>query len=162
MVQEGKFVAIHYVGKLDSGEVFDTCEGELPFEFQVGSGMVIRGLDMAVMGMKVNDEKDIRIEPVDAYGDYDINMLQPVPIGEIKPHFEPQQGMMIEVQMDNGMRIPALINKVTDSEVIIDMNHPLAGQPLNFHIKVLDVNDDAKYPSNCSCCDDGHTEGCSC
>ena len=155
MVEQGKFVAIHYTGKLDGGEVFDSCDGNPPFEFQVGAGMVIPGLDDAVVGMALNGEKDIVVTPDFGYGEYNDEMVQSFPIEDIRQQFEPQEGMMVGVQMENGMQVPATITSVTDTEVSIDLNHPLAGKTLYFHVKVVEINDDARYcneEGGCSSC----------
>lgn len=158
MVEEGKFIVIHYTGTFDDGEVFDTSIDRTPLEFQVGAGMVIPGLDKAVVGMAIGDKKDIHIEADEAYGDYDENRKQSYPLADVKQSFDPQVGMSIGVQLDNGHQIPATITEVTDTEVIIDMNHPLAGKALNFNIELLEINDGPKYSGGCSSC--GDSQGC--
>ncbi len=164
MVQEGKFVSIHYIGKLENGEIFDSCEENPPFEFQVGAGMVIPGLDEAVVGMKINEEKDIVINPDMAYGDYNDDMIHTVPRSELGGEFVPEIGMMVGVQMEDGSHVPATICAVSESEISIDMNHPLAGKSLHFHVKVVEVNDEPKYMSGCDSCGDSScgSGGCSC
>lgn len=164
MVEEGKFVAIHYTGKLEDGEVFDSYDGDPPFEFLAGSGMVIRGLDQAVIGMKKDEEKDIVIESIEAYGEYNDELIHRIPIDEVKKQFEPQVGMKIGVQMANGQQVPAEITEVTDADIALDANHPLAGKTLHFHVKVVDINDEATYQPEGGCgCDSGgcnSSEGC--
>jgi peptidylprolyl isomerase len=164
MIEEGKYVAISYTGKLENGEIFDSCEGHPPFEFQAGSGSVIHGLDRAVIGMKLDDEKDIIIEPSDAYGEYNDSLLHRIPLEEIKGQIDPVEGMKIGIQMDNGNQIPATITKITDKEVVIDANHPLAGKTLHFHLKIVDINDTETYPDEfgCGCGDSDCNSGCSC
>ena len=159
MIENNKYVAIHYTGTFDGGEVFDTSVDGQPLEFQVGANMVIPGFENAVMDMNIGEKKEIRIEPADAYGEYDENRKQSFPLEEIRQSFEPQEGMTIGVQMENGMQIPAVITSVTASEVVIDMNHPLAGKPLNFSLELIAINDTAQYDHGCSCgCEE--TEGC--
>jgi len=156
MVENNKFVMLHYTGSFDDGEVFDSSIGGQPLEFQVGAGMVIPGLDKAVVGMKIDEEKEIKIEPAEAYGEYDESRKNSYPLADIKQNFEPEVGMTIGIQMENGMQMPAQIAEITDTEVLIDMNHPLAGKTLNFKIQVLEINDEAKLTGGCSCsgCDD--------
>jgi peptidylprolyl isomerase len=163
MVEEGKYVAIQYTGKFDDGQVFDSSTQEQPFEFKAGSGMVIPGLDNGIMGMKVEEEKDLVIPPEEAYGEYDEKLIYTFPIEEVRQQFEPQVGMTIGVQLDNGAQVPALIKEVTDSEIFLDMNHPLAGKTLHFNIKVMEVNDEPKFApaDGCSGCSD-ESDGCSC
>lgn len=162
MVEEGKYVAIHYVGKHADGEIFDSCTDNPPFEFQAGAGMVIPGLDDAVIGMKINDEKDIVIEPESGYGEYDEEMVHSIPRSEVGDDFTPEVGMIVGVQMEDGMQIPATVTEITDDEILIDLNHPLAGKTLHFHIKVLEINEEPKYHQECSSCDGNHQGGCSC
>ncbi|HQQ51402.1 MAG TPA: peptidylprolyl isomerase [Spirochaetota bacterium] len=162
MVTEGKYVAIHYTGTFDDGQVFDSSLDGTPFEFQIGAGMVIPGLDKGVVGMKLDEEKDIVVIPEDGYGDYDENLLYAFPLEEVKQQFKPEIGMTIALQMDNGSQIPAVIKEIGNDEVVVDMNHPLAGKTLHFHIKVINISDSPEYSNNgCDGCGGSH-EGCSC
>lgn len=161
MVTEGKYVAIHYTGKFDDGQVFDSNLDGAPFEFQAGAGMVIPGLDRAVLGMKLDEEKDIVIAPQEGYGDYDDNLLYAFPLEEVQQQFKPEIGMTIGLQMDNGSQIPAVIKEITDDEVVVDMNHPLAGKTLHFHVKVVNISDEPEYSGGCDSCG-GYSDGCSC
>jgi len=164
MVQEGKFVAIHYTGKLENGDIFDSCTGDVPFEFEVGAGSVISGLDSAVRGMEVNEEKRVVIPPEEAYGDYNDAMVQSIPAADVKAHFEPKVGMTIGVQLENGMHVPATITEVGESSVKIDFNHQLAGKTLHFDVKIIEINDEPKYQDDCDCgCGDAECgPDCSC
>lgn len=162
MVQEGNFVAIHYTGRLETGEIFDSCTGEIPFEFEVGAGTVIEGLDKAVRGMEINEEKHIAIPPEEAYGLYNESMIQAIPIEEVRQYFEPQVGMVIGVQLDEGIQVPATIKEVSETAVVLDFNHQLAGKTLYFDIKIMDINDSPKYSSGCSCKGDDCDTDCSC
>ncbi len=162
MVQEGNFVAIHYTGKLENGEVFDSCTGEVPFEFEVGAGTVITGLDNAVRGMEINQEKHVVIPPEEAYGEYNEAMVQSIPLDEVRQYFDPQVGMTIGVQLENGMHVPATIKEVGEEKVLIDFNHQLAGKTLYFDVKIMEINDEPKYSSGCSCNDLDCGSDCSC
>lgn len=165
MVEEGKFVAVHYTGSFDNGDAFDTSIDSDPLEFQVGSGSLIPGFENAVIGMKIDDEKDIVLMPEEAYGVYDESLIYGFPLADVKSQFEPEIGMTIGMQLENGQQVPAVVSEITDDEVKFDLNHPLAGKTLHFHIKVVDINDEAKYGGggcgggcNSGCCD----PGCSC
>jgi peptidylprolyl isomerase len=161
MIREGQFAAIHYAGTLDDGQTFDSSFGGQPFEFQVGSGSVIPGLERAVIGMKVGDEKDVSMEPDEAYGEYDESLIHRVPKDEMKANFEPKEGMAISVMLENGAKVPAFIKEISNAEIVIDLNHPLAGKTLHFHIKVIDINDESKYSGSCSSgCDSCGSDCC--
>lgn len=160
MVQEGKYVLVHYTGSFDNGEIFDSSLDREPLEFQVGSGALIRGFDTAVLGMKIDEEKNITLNPEEGYGQYDETLIYSFPIDEVKSQFDPNPGMTIGVMLENGSQMPALITEVTDTEVKVDLNHPLAGKTLHFKIKLIEINDAPKY--NHSCSSDSCGPGCSC
>lgn len=134
--QDGDKVSVHYTGRLDSGEVFDSSEGGEPFEFRVGAGEVIPGFDDAVRGMEVGDKTTIRIKSEDAYGPRVEELVQPVPReGMNLGGVEPEVGMNLMMQLPDGNQIPVAITEVTDTHVTLDANHPLAGQDLTFDIE---------------------------
>jgi peptidylprolyl isomerase len=167
MVRENDYVLVHYTGTFEDGEIFDTSIDREPLEFRVGSGDVIPGFDQAVMGMKINEEKDFVVKPDEGYGERDDKMTYRFPSDEIKSHFEPEVGLTIGLELEDGNRVPAIITEVTEKEVVVDLNHPLAGRTLHFHIQLLEINAEAKYKHSCSsdgcssgCCDSG--SGCSC
>ncbi|MGC8720505.1 MAG: FKBP-type peptidyl-prolyl cis-trans isomerase, partial [Thermodesulforhabdaceae bacterium] len=91
-VQKGDFVKVHYTGRLDNGEIFDSSEGRSPFEFQVGSGQVIPGFENSILGMKLNEKKTFTIEPEDAYGDRDERLVQTFQRAELPMDFQPSVG----------------------------------------------------------------------
>jgi peptidylprolyl isomerase len=154
MIHEGHFAAIHYTGKFDDGEVFDSSVGGDPFEFQVGTGSVIPGLDRAVIGMKADEEKDVSISPEDAYGEYNEALVKTFDRTDLKADFDLEKEQTVLFRMENGATVPGLIEEVGESEVVINFNHPLAGKTLHFHIKVVEINDEQKYSSGCGTCDD--------
>ena len=139
-VKKGDSVKIDYTGTLEDGTVFDASEKHgKPLEFSVGSGMVIKGFDDAVMGMEKGQEKEVTIQPADAYGDIKPDMMKKVPREQLPKEQEPKAGMMLVIGLPDGQQIPAKIAEVTDKEVTLDLNHPLAGKVLKFKIKVVEV-----------------------
>jgi peptidylprolyl isomerase len=164
MVENGKYVQIQYTGTFDSGEIFDSNVGLEALEFQVGSGSIINGLDHAVLGMKLEDEKDITVKPEEGYGDYNAAFVLTVPLSEMKSNFDPEPGMIISIQMENGSLVPARITEINDESVFLDLNHPLAGKTLHFKVKILAINDIAQMEDKCGCCTDDSCsdDKCSC
>lgn len=163
MVENGKFVQIEYTGTFDNGEIFDSNVGMDPLEFQVGSGSIINGLDRGLIGMVSDEEKEITVSPEDAYGDYNDEFVLTVPLSEMRANFEPEPGMVISIQMENGNLIPARVTDISGDSVILDLNHPLAGKTLHFKVKVVDITDNAQLDSGCaSCSDDSCGEGGCC
>lgn len=138
-IKEGDKVKIEYEGKLEDGTVFDSSEKHgKPLEFEVGSKQIIPGFEKAVIGMKKGEEKEITLEPKDAYGDPNPQLIKSVPKEQLPKEPEPKVGMVLGITLPNGSQFPAKIVEVGDKEIKIDMNHPLAGKKLIFKIKVVE------------------------
>lgn len=151
-VEKGNRVKILYTGTLEDGTIFDSSENHNnePLEFEVGSGMVIPGFDNAVLGMEKDEEKQVKIEPKDAYGEINPELIREFPKAQIpKPQkinselgdseeIDLEEGMILGMQTPDGNQIPVKITKVTEDKVTLDLNSPLAGKILNFKIKVVD------------------------
>jgi peptidylprolyl isomerase len=129
-------VKVSYEGRFENGEVFDSTQnhGGEPLSFIAGEGMVVKGFDDAVIGMELNEEKEVIIKPADGYGEINSKAIQKVP-KELMPK-EIKAGMQIGLPTENGEMIPAKITDVSEKEVTIDLNHPLAGKTLIFKIKL--------------------------
>jgi len=138
-VAKGNTVKVEYEGRFEDGTVFDASEKHgRPLEFEAGKGQVIKGFDDAVIGMTKGDEKEIRIEPAQAYGEHNPELLKEIPRDKLPQDQEPKKGMMLALGLPNGQQMPAKIVSVTRDHVTIDLNHPLAGKVLIFKIKVVD------------------------
>jgi peptidylprolyl isomerase len=137
--KKGDTARVHYTGRLEDGQVFDTSEGGEPLEFQVGSGEVIQGFDEGVRGMQVGEKKTIEIEADDAYGQRTEALVQSVSRGDLNLDTEPQVGMNLVLQLPDGNQIPVAITDVTQDSVTLDANHPLAGQKLIFDVELVDT-----------------------
>ena len=141
-VQMGDVVSIHCIGKLKNGKVFEnTYDGE-PFIFQVGSPEIISGLSEALIGMEEGEEKEVVIPSEKAFGPRDENLVRTVPRDALTLDVEPEAGLMLNLIIDTPqgeMNFPATIVKVTDTELILDLNPPLAGEDLIFQIKLLKI-----------------------
>ncbi|MGQ9721521.1 MAG: FKBP-type peptidyl-prolyl cis-trans isomerase [Candidatus Jordarchaeum sp.] len=136
--KKGDKVKIEYIGTLNDGTVFDTSEGKKPLEFEVGSGRIIKGLEQAVIGMEIGEEIEIKIEPKDAYGYGNPDLIKKIPREKLPENLEP--GMILKITTHDGEIIRGEVAKVTDQEVTLDLNHPLAGLVLNFKIKLIDIS----------------------
>ena len=138
-VKKGDKIKVDYTGTFDDGTVFDSSEGKAPLEFEAGSGMVIKGFDDAVIGMKKGEEKEVKIASKDAYGDPNPELVKKIPRDKLPPEQEPKPGMMLGMATPDGKQIPAKITAVDDKEITIDLNHPLAGKDLNFKLKIAEI-----------------------
>jgi peptidylprolyl isomerase len=137
--KSGDTVKIHYTGTLDDGSEFDSSSGRDPLEFTVGSGQVIPGFDKAVEGMAVGDQKKVRIEAEDAYGEPSDQMIQEVPKSALPDDLEPKEGMGLQAKGQDGRVINLTVTEVSDETITVDGNHPLAGKPLNFDIELVSI-----------------------
>ncbi|MGL4369584.1 MAG: FKBP-type peptidyl-prolyl cis-trans isomerase [Spirochaetota bacterium] len=171
MINNGQFALVHYTGTVTNGDVFDTTQGREPFEFEIGQGDVIPAFEDAVKSMAIDEEKEISVKAADAYGEYNEEMKQQIPFAEISQFLVPQEGLVIQVMTQEGQHVPATIFKVTDQDVTLDFNHPLAGKDLTFKLKLVGVNDEATQEEEecgcgCGCGGEGKDEecggGCSC
>lgn len=140
-VGNGDKVKLEYKGTLDDGTVFDSSDAhEEPFEFEVGAQQVIAGFEDAVMGMEEGEDKTFKLDPGDAYGEHNTQLIKAVPRDKMPLDEEPEAGMMLLTELPNGAKVPAVITEVTEEEVTIDLNHPLAGKALTFEIKVVGIS----------------------
>jgi FKBP-type peptidyl-prolyl cis-trans isomerase 2 len=140
-VKKGDKVKVEYTGTFEDGEVFDSSEKHgAPLEFEVGAGKMIKGFDEAVLGMEKDEEKEIKLQPAEAYGNASPEMIQKFPRDQFPKDHEPKPGMMLMLKAPNGAQMPASIKEVSDKEITLDMNHPMAGKVLNFKIKLIGVS----------------------
>lgn len=137
--QQGDTVAVHYTGKLDDGEVFDSSQGRDPLEFQVGGGQVIPGFDEAVQGLAVGESREVRLEPEQAYGEPSDEMVVDVDPSQFPADAEPTVGQQVQVQVAPGQNRVATIQDVSDEAIKLDLNHPLAGKALTFDLELVDI-----------------------
>ncbi len=138
-VKIGDAVKVHYSGKFDDGQVFDSSEGGDPLGFTVGAGHVIPGFDAALIGMQIGETKNVVIPPEQAYGERMEELVQTISreqfnLGDVAPEL----GMAIEMQTPQGT-IPLIITEMTDTSVTLDANHPLAGEELHFDLTLVEI-----------------------
>ncbi len=136
----GDTVRINYVGTLNNGETFDSSEGRDPLEFVVGSGQIIKGLDTAIPGMAVGDKKDVNVPCDQAYGEANPDARQAVPREQIPAEIPVEVGTQLQMQTPQGQVVPVTVAEVSETEVTLDANHPLAGEDLNFAIEVVGID----------------------
>ena len=139
-VKKGDTVKVHYHGKLTNGETFDSSEGKEPLEFKVGEGSVIKGFDDGVMGMQIGDKKTIEVPVDDAYGPKNEEMLIEFPKDRFPSDMNPEVGMPLTMSNGSGQNFRVTIIEVKDDSVILDANHPLAGEDLIFDIELVSIS----------------------
>ena len=137
-MKPGTKVKVHYTGTLSDGEVFDSSEGKDPLEFTIGEKQVISGFENGIKDMKLNDEKTIKINPSEAYGEMQEQLIVKIPREKFPEKIE--AGGRLVLKGPEGQSIPAVITEVKEDSVTIDLNHPLAGKELTFKVKIIEIN----------------------
>jgi peptidylprolyl isomerase len=138
--QQGNTVLVHYKGTLPDGTLFDSSEGRDPLSFQLGSGMVIKGFDDGVSGMIIGEKKTIHIPNEEAYGPVNPDMVVEFPRAQIPADIPLEIGGTLNMHQDGGHVMPVVVKKVTDEVVVLDANHPLAGQDLTFELELVSIS----------------------
>ena len=134
-------VTVHYVGTLSDGTTFDSSrERNTPFEFTTGTGQVVPGFNDAVTGMTIGETKTVTLTPEEAYGPVNDNAYQVVPKKAFEPGFDFAKGKPVS-GAQNGQQFQAVIEGTTDNHVVLNFNHPLAGQQLTFEIELLTITE---------------------
>jgi len=138
-VKKGDKVKVHYHGRLNNGETFDKSEGREPLEFEVGSGMVIKGFDDGVTGMAVGDKKTVNIPFDQAYGPRNPDMIIEMPKERFPKDMEIEVGMPLAMSDGQGQQFQVVIAEIKDDVVLLDANHPLAGHDLTFDLELVEI-----------------------
>lgn len=132
-------VKVHYTGTLTDGTVFDSSIDREPLEFTIGQGMVIPGFEDGIVGMNEGDTKKISIPAADAYGLYQEELVAVVARSQVPPEIELEIGMILQVSSPEGSLSRVMVKEITESNVTLDLNHPLAGQDLTFDLKLVQI-----------------------
>lgn len=138
-VKSGDKVKVHYHGRLTTGETFDKSEGREPLEFEVGSGMVIKGFDEGVTGMSVGEKKTINIPFLEAYGPSNPEMIIDMPKDRFPEDMEIEIGMPLGMSDGSGRQFQVTVVEIKDETVVLDANHPLAGKDLIFDLELVEI-----------------------
>jgi FKBP-type peptidyl-prolyl cis-trans isomerase SlyD len=135
---QNSVVLMDYTVKDDEGNLIDTSAGQDPLAFIVGMGNIIPGLERAFIGKKKGDSFQVRVKPEEGYGERDEALVEIVPRTQFSGIKDLRPGMQLQAQTDDEVMVVTVV-KLTDKEVTVDANHPLAGKTLNFDVAVVDV-----------------------
>ena len=140
-ISQNTVVSIDYTLTNDEGEVLDTSEGRGALEYLHGFGNIIPGLEKALHGFDVGASLKVTVAPADAYGDHDPEKVQAVPRGALPPGMVPQVGMQLMARGPDGRNFPLWVVRVEDEGILVDGNHPLAGETLHFAVEIRAIRD---------------------
>lgn len=138
-VTKGSTIKISYVAKLKDGRVIDRTEEGQTLELTIGAGKIIPGLEQGLEGMELKETKTIFVNADMGYGQRDESMVKRFPKSLCEDDLVPQVNSMVLLRMKDGESVPAKVVEVTDEEIVIDLNHPLAGQDLIFDVKLEEI-----------------------
>ncbi|ARN79002.1 peptidylprolyl isomerase [Nonlabens spongiae] len=140
-VQANDTVKVHYTGKLkNDGRVFDSSRDREPLEAKLGQGQLIPGFEKGLIDMKVNETKTIEIPMNEAYGDIKKELFQKVERQHLPQEIKSEVGMGLMATNPDGSERQLRVADVKDDFIIVDANHPLAGQDLVFDLEVVGIN----------------------
>ena len=137
--KEGDTVKIHYTGRLQDGTVFDSSSDREPLQFSIGSGQVIPGFEEAVTGMTIGEKKTAQIPCNKAYGERNPSMVMVVDKKHVPPEIDPEVGQRLQVGSPDGQLLAVTIVEVSEENITLDANPPLAGEDLTFDIELVEI-----------------------
>ena len=133
-------VLVHYTGKLEDGTIFDSTEGEEPLEVTMGTEMVLPKFEEAIQALEVGEKTTVSIDAEEGYGEYQDELLLAMPKDHFPGDIPMERGVELTLHSPEGEEYPAVIVDVEEDTVMIDANHPLAGETLTFEIELVQVD----------------------
>lgn len=138
-VKENDTVRVHYTGKLVTGEVFDSSLEREPLEVTLGEGSLIPGFEKGLIDMVVEEKKTITIPKEEAYGEIRKELFQELGKDQLPEDIKPEVGMGLVARGEDGRERQLRVAEVRDTTIVIDANHPLAGQDLVFDLELVEI-----------------------
>jgi FKBP-type peptidyl-prolyl cis-trans isomerase 2 len=136
--RSGDTVRVHYTGRLDDGRVFASTKAQVPLELTVGEGTLIPSVEETLTRMQPGEERTVTIPPERAYGPYQPELVLAVDRAEFPEDIDPEVGQELQVRQGDAV-IVMRVAEVSDEQVTIDANHPLAGQNLTFELELVEI-----------------------
>ncbi len=137
--KSGDTVRVHYTGRLEDGTQFDSSEGRDPLQFQVGGGQIIPGLEKQIEGMNEGEKATVTVPADQAYGPRDERQVQTVPRRAFPADLDLKMGASLQATTPEGRQIPLTVVGMSDDDVTVDANHPLAGHDLIFDVELVEI-----------------------
>jgi peptidylprolyl isomerase len=137
--KSGDSVRVHYTGKFSDGEVFDSSVGKDTPQFVIGAGQIIVGFDRAVVGMQPGEAKSVMFGPEEGYGVQQENLVFVVERQTLPAQLSPQIGQRHQIRQGDGSTMAVTVTAVSEENITLDANHPLAGRDLTFEIQLVEI-----------------------
>jgi len=132
-------VRVHYTGKLENGQIFDSSLQREPIEFTMGQGQLIPGFEQGVLDMKVNEKKTIHIPFSEAYGEVKKELFHEVEKDKLPEELKLEEGMGLISKAPDGTERQLILHEIKENSIIVDANHPLAGKDLTFEVELVEI-----------------------
>lgn len=139
-IKQDQIVAIKYTASIDSEVIDNNMEEEAPLFFMYGRGQMMPGLETRISDMNIGESSDFNIPAAEAYGTHNPEAIQTVPKADLA-HLDLHEGLVLQGQGENGEPIMVVVKEVNDDTVIMDHNHPMAGQDISFSVTIEDIRD---------------------
>ncbi len=137
--KNGDTVKVHYTGKLENGEVFDTSKERQPLEFRIGGGELIPGFEEGIIDMEIGEKKNITIPSEKAYGPKREELIIKIAKENLPDDIKPAIGNQLQVNQKDGNIINLTITGIDEDTITLDANHPLAGYDLFFEVELMEI-----------------------
>jgi FKBP-type peptidyl-prolyl cis-trans isomerase SlyD len=134
-IEINQTVKIMFEVKID-GVVVDGSRSNKPFEFSFGTGQILAGVEKRIINMKAGEATSFIVPANEAYGEYNFDGIQTLPIEQFEGIKNLEIGMQIQASDENDQPIQFIIKEIKETEVTVDFNHPLAGKDLEYKIKI--------------------------
>ncbi len=136
-IKDGVVVSLNYTLRLSDGEIVDSSEEEGPLEYLHGYGEIIPGLENALTGLTVGDSKKVVVPAAQAYGEMDMDAFEIVPRTMFPDDMELEEGQVLSLRdAETNELFDASVAEIRENEVMLDFNHPLAGETLHFEVSI--------------------------
>ena len=137
--REGDTILVHIAGSLDDGTEFATSGGEVPIELTINDGMDISDLQQSALGMAVGEKKTVRLEPEQAFGEKNPELIWQFPRSTIPDDIDLTVGTKLQVTLKKDNPLKVTVTDIYNEQVTVDANPPLAGQALTFDIELVEI-----------------------
>lgn len=138
-IEPGSVVTLHLSITLEDGTIAESTFDDEPMRFTIGDGTLIKGLELAILGLKAGDEQTLQIGPEVGFGFRDDEAIRLMPRTDFPKELDLQPGLIMSFTTPQGDEVPGAIVDLIGDQVKVDLNHPLAGHEIVFSVNILDV-----------------------